>query len=268
MDARNSQEANGSDVMESMGVTPTEEANGQPEAQGEAEHDDLPKGVKERLGRQQKSHQREMRAMQQQLAEMQARIAQSNQPAQSMPSDQGNAGMQQPDDPVQRAVHLALAQRDQKEREMQEAVKAQHVHQQYAELQKHLNDAADKYDDFHEKVLGQNVPFTPQMRDSALLLPKNGPGSAAEVLYKLGKNPDELDRISKLHPVSQAQEMIALSHGLIANADKGKDDGAGQSRPMNSVRSTPVNNASRSINEKTPISELRAKMKDGWGKWK
>src|SRR5580692_6929803 len=41
---------------------------------GESEHDDLPKGVKDRLGRQERKHQREMRKMQAQLEQVQSQL--------------------------------------------------------------------------------------------------------------------------------------------------------------------------------------------------
>ena len=96
------------------------------------------------------------------------------------------------------------------------------------------------------------------MRDAALMLPKKGPGSAGEVLYKLGKNPEELSRIAKLHPVDQASELVALSHALIS----GGENKQSQSRPLGQIKSNPVVN-SAGVTDKTPVSDIRDRMKKG-----
>ena len=109
-------------------------------------------------------------------------------------------------DQIQRAVQAALMAKDQQQQQQQEAEKAQHVYKQYQNLENHLDSVADKYDDFDEVVRGNDVPFTPAMRDTALLL-----DNAGDVLYTLGKNPEELKRISQLHPLDQAKEMVKMS---------------------------------------------------------
>ena len=96
------------------------------------------------------------------------------------------------------------------------------------------------------------------MRDAALMLPKKGAGSAGEVLYKLGKNPEELSRISKLHPHEQAQELVAISHALISG---GENKGSSQ-RPLGQIKNNPVTN-SAGVTEKTSPAQIRALMKAG-----
>lgn len=229
--------------------------------EGKADHDDLPKGVKERLARQERKHQREMREMRSALESMHSQhTSRQNEPNENTsldnlhnPSNQG--GME---DQIHKAVSYALQHKENEERKAKEAEQAQHVYKQYGELDKHLNQIADKYDDFDDVVRG-DLPFTSQMRDVALMLPKKGAGSAGEVLYKLGKNPDELHRISKLHPLDQASEMIKLSH-LLMNGEEKRNSSPNQ---LSQIKSMPVM-SSRSVNEKTPISELRRRMNQGW----
>jgi hypothetical protein len=160
---------------------------------------------------------------------------------------------------IHKAVSYALQHKDMEERRAKDAERMQHVHRQYQELDKHLDNTSDKYDDFDDVVRGDHAPFTPHMRDAALMLPRKGNGSAGEVLYKLGKNSSELERISKLHPLDQASEMVKLSHALIS----GGENTSSQSRPLGQIKSNPVTN-SHTVTDKTPVSELRKRMKSGW----
>jgi hypothetical protein len=164
---------------------------------------------------------------------------------------------------IHKAVSFALGHKEREERKANEAKSAAHVQKQYGELHKHLDNVSDKYDDFDETVRGEHTPFTPHMRDAALFLDldHNSPGSAGEVLYKLAKNPEELDRISKLHPLDQAREMVKLSKALIS----GGDSKATPPRPLGNIKNSPVNN-SHAVNDKTPIGSIRQRMKSG--NWK
>jgi len=156
------------------------------------------------------------------------------------------------DDQIQRAVAAAMRAKDEHESRAKEAEKAAHVHQQYQNLQDHLDATADKYDDFDDVVRGDKVPFTEAMRDASLLL--DNPG---DVLYKLGKNRPELERIAKLHPLDQAKEMVKLSVALMSGG--GKSGSA--PRPIGQIKNTPV--APSQVNDNTPASEIRARMKAG-----
>ncbi len=249
-----------SEVLEDVGMpneAPSDESH---EGEGEGKQDDLPKGVKDRLGRQEKRHQREMRQMRAQLESMKSQMSQ---PAQDDTSPNPyDGGMQTGgiDEQIQKAVGYALQQKELQERKADELRKAQYVQKQYGDLDKHLNTMADKYYDFEDVVRNDSAPFTNHMRDAALMLPKSGPGSAGEVLYKLGKNPAELERIASLHPLDQASELVKLSHALIGGNSAMKSQ---QSQPLGNIKSNPVTN-SPGITEKTPVSELRARMKNNW----
>jgi len=244
-----------SEVMESLGESndaTKEEAPSSADEGGET----LPNGVKDRLWRQERKHQREMRNMRAQLENLQSQMSQNQTSnTETNPYSGSDAGV---DEQIHKAVSYALQHKEAEERKAKEAERMQHVHKQYQELHKHLDDTADKYEDFEDTVRGPHAPFTPHMRDAALLLPRKGAGSAGEVLYKLGKNPSELDRISKLHPLDQAAEVVALSHALI----NGEDTKTSTPRPLGQIKSNPVTNT-HAVTDKTPVSDLRKRMK-GW----
>lgn len=262
------------EVMESLGESKEsghEVATRSQERQEDGgDQDDLPQGVKERLGRQEKRHQREMRQMKAQIDAMHAHLMQPRQPEQSpemnpydpqggMPQapQGGNVGEQ-----IQQAVSYALQHKEMQERRAKEADDAAHLNRQKMELRDHLHSMGDKYDDYHEAVFGPDVPITPHMAEFAVTLPRSGPGSAGEVFYKLAKNKPELERISKLRPVDQLSEMVKLSHALIAGGNDSKG-GNSLNRPIGTIKNNPVTN-SHSITDKTPVSELRQRMKTNW----
>jgi len=216
--------------------------------------------VQKRIKQLKRSHDREMREMQARMAQMQSQ----SQPNQSMQqqSNSPNESMGNPgsiEDAIHKAVSFALQQKDMEERKAKDNENQQDIQKQYQEFQKHLDSTADKYDDFDDVVRGNDTPFTEPMRDvAALILPKTGSGSSGEVLYKLGKNPDELSRIAKLPSHKQAAELVALSHALIA----GGDHKSSANRPLGNIKSNPVVN-SVGVTEKTPVSDIRSRMKEG-----
>lgn len=239
-----------------------QEAEGHESAENEGEHSSKkrPTGW-ERLKKKTRQQERDIQELHARIAEMQSQL-QPNQPMQQpqygpyAPNDQQQAG-QGNMDMIQQAVGYAFQQKELEERKASEAKAQQHLIKQYQDLNRHLDLTADKYDDFDDIVRG-DAPFTPAMRDIALTLPKKGAGSAGEVLYRLGKNPEELSRIAKLHPVEQAAELITLSHALISGGEQKQ----APSRPLGSIKSNPVVN-SVGVTDKTPISDIRSRMKQG-----
>jgi len=208
--------------------------------------------IQKRLKQAKRAHEREIRELHARIADMQSQLQPNQQQPQQNPYD-GNGV----DDAIHKAVSFALQHRDMEERKAKEAESQHHIAKQYQDLNKHLDSTADKYDDFDDVVRG-DAPFTAHMRDAALMLPKKGPGSAGEVLYKLGKDPEALARIAKLHPVDQASELVALSHALIS----GGEQKGSNSRPLGQIKNNPVVN-SAGITEKTPVSDIRQRMKKG-----
>jgi hypothetical protein len=249
------------EVVESLGE-PSETAEETSDTHGSMGHENMgdPLYVQKRLKQQKRSYDRTIREMSARVAELESQISPHNpQSFDANPNVQpGGYSQGGVDETISKAVSYALQQRDQEERKAKAAQDAAHIARQYDNLQNHLDSLADKYDDFDDVVRGNHAPFTPVMRDAATMLPKKGPGSAGEVLYKLGKNPDELARISKLHPQEQAAELIALSHALIS----GGEQKGSASRPLGQIKSNPVVN-SAGVTEKTSPSQIRALMKAG-----
>lgn len=265
MDTRDlsSQEQEGlaGDVMGSLGESSDAMQEGESHSEGHSEADPL--YVQKRLKQQKRAHDREMREMHERISQLQ-----SGQQHQQFPehSQEANSYYAQPqgggiDEQIHRAVSYALQHKDMEERKAKEAHQMQHVHRSYQDLSKHLDHMADKYDDFDDIVRGHDAPFTTQLRDAALVLPKSGPGSAGEVLYKLGRNKEDLERISKLHPLEQVSEMVKLSHALISG--NGSSSSTSTHRPLGNIKNNPVTN-SGGVTEKTSVGELRKRMRAGW----
>lgn len=242
---------------------------GDAEEQGVAEADqtftteDDPHSVKKRLGMQAKKHSREMRALREQLSQMQAMMAGDSanphastyQPEPYPSPGQPNPPGMSEQDKIRQAVEMALGYQEEQRKRMSEAEKHAHVQKQYARLNDEFDKASDKYEDFDDVVRGDDVPFTPHVRD-ALLLVEN----PAEVAYKLGKSRSELERISKLHPLDQAREVNKLSFSLMGGSNS--KSAPSRTTPLGGVRANPAG-SSQTITDKTPASVIRARMKAG-----
>ncbi len=254
------QEGLAGEVMESLGEPQAEAADIDESHQSEGQPGASdPLYVQKRLKQQRRAHERELRALHERIDNMQSqRFPEQSQQANSY-YEQPHSSGGNIDETIHRAVSSALQHREMEERKAKEAEHSQHVYRQYQGLQKHLDGMSDKYDDFEDVVMGHEAPFTSHIRDAALVLPKSGPGSAGEVLYKLGKNPEDLKRISRLHPLDQASELVKLSHALTS----GGENRSQQPRSLGQVKNNPVTN-SHSVTEKTSVSELRRRMKAGW----
>lgn len=271
MEAQNlsSQDQDGlaGDVNESLGMSDeTQDTGEMPEGQSESKDSEGSQSqktlsVQKRLKAQRRTHEREVRELHARIGDLESRMTQpnnstSNQTVNPYNAPQGN----DVDESIRKAVNYALQHKEMEERKVHDAQQAAHVHRQYQELKKHLDGMNDKYDDFHEVVMGNETPYTNSMRDYAMTLPKQGAGSAGEVLYKLGQNPTELQRIAKLHPLDQASEMAKLSHALISG---GETKSNASRAPLGNIKNSPVVN-SHAVTEKTSIGELRKRMKAGW----
>lgn len=245
----------GEAVNQSLGL-------GSDQTEDKPEHDELPEAAKKRLGMQEKRHKKELRKMQQQLDAMSNHLRTRPEPLNS-PEQSMNPYTSQPeaggmDDTVYRAVAKAMEMQKMQEQKAKDDKRMQHVHDQYKALENHLDNASSKYEDFDDVVKSDDAPYTDSMRDAALLI-ENAP----DVLYHLGKDREKLKRISELHPLEQAREVIKLSQALsIGNGNK---QGSSNAKPLGQVKNNPI--TSNTVNEATSVGELRKRMKDGGKKW-
>jgi len=251
------------EVMENVGVS--EDAKPQESVESSDETSDGSRSnetlaVQKRLKAQKRAHEREVRELHARIGDLESRMTQPNTSTDQAVNPYNASQGGDIEQTIHKAVSFALQQKEMEERKAQEMQQAAHVQRKYQDFQKHLDGMGDKYDDFHEKVFDPNAAFTNTMRDYASTLPKSGAGSAGEVLYKLAKNPSELERIAKLHPHDQASEMSALSHALISG---GEGKSSNSRPPLGNIKSNPVVN-SHAVTEKTPIGELRKRLKAGW----
>ena len=176
------------------------EENTTPETPAEQEatktfsQEELDAIVGKRLAREQRKWERDQ---QQRLAEQAARAA----PADVYPEDYAST-----DDYAE-----ALA-----ERKAEELLARREAARQQAELQGAYHDreeaARDKYDDFEQVAYNPNLPVTEFMAQS-IQASEIGP----DVLYYLGSNPKEADRIARLAPILQAKEIGKLEASLSSN---------------------------------------------------
>ena len=254
-------QSNIDEQMTGMQVDPEPSDSGENEAQGSANKDD-PYGVKKRLAIQAKKHEREMRAMREEV--MQMRMAQSTPTFQNADVHHQNAfpSPGQPNGPsgseeerIQRAVRYALEAKDAEARKAKEMESQAHVQKNYHRLNSEFDKASDRYDDFDDVVRGEDAPFTPALRDALLFI-----DNPADVAYKLGKNREELQRIAKLHPLDQAREVNKLSFALMSGQPN-KQAASSSGNPIGTIKPNPV--GSTSVTDKTPASSIRARMKAG-----
>lgn len=259
-------EPTGGEVLDSLGMEePTEsmiEGGNATHMEGDGNQGTtqaLPAGVRNRLQRQEKRHQREMRQMREQLEQMHSILGNQGQPNQSIsdPYAQPGNALDGVDPQIHKAVSFALQAQEAERRKAKEREEAALVQKKYQALNDNLDKGSEKYDDFDDVVRSQDAPFTPAMRDAALFL-----DNAPDVLYKLGKNKEELKRIAALHPLDQAREMVKLSHALMAGQGERPQNGNSASRPIGQIKSNPVSNHN-AITDRTPASEIRRRMKAG-----
>lgn len=257
MDENQNDLPNDSEDVVNGGVGP-----GDAEEQGVPDTDsakDDPYGIKKRLGMQAKKHQREMRAMQEQLSQVHSMLGANNQQNTQHYESPGqpSAPSLTDDERIQQAVRYALGMKDQEERKAKDAQQMAHVQKQYQRLNNEFDKAADKYEDFDEVVRGDDVPFTPHVRDAMLLI-----DNPSDVAYQLGKNRDELERISRLHPLDQAREVNKLSFALMGNNGKPQQAQQNKTNPMGGIKPNPAYD-SGAVTDKTPPSVIRQRMKAG-----
>ena len=87
----------------------------------------------------------------------------------------------------------------------------------YEELDEALSRGRLKYDDFNEVALNKEVKITPELVETIL-----DSEIAEDVMYYLGKNPEEAADLSKLSPRRAAREVTKIEAKLLAEANTDK----------------------------------------------
>ena len=102
------------------------------------------------------------------------------------------------------------------ERKAEELLRQRETKQQQQALLEQYHDreetARDKYDDFDQVAYNPNLPVTEVMAQS-IQASDIGP----DVLYFLGSNPKEAERIARLNPILQAKEIGKIEASMTAN---------------------------------------------------
>jgi hypothetical protein len=174
--------------------TETPETPAEQEASKTFTQEELDAIVGKRLAREQRKWEREQA---QRAAETEAR-----QPAQSsydLSPDQFDTYEDYADALAERKAEELLAKRE-------TAKQTQALQEQYYEREE---TARDKYDDFDQVAYNPNLPVTDVMAQS-IQASDVGP----DVLYWLGTNPKEANRISRLGPILQAKEIGKIEASL------------------------------------------------------
>ena len=134
----------------------------------------------------------------------------------TQPTSQGEPKQDDYEDYGQFVKDLAVYQARQAfEAQQREAQQRQASEQQQRSReearQRLLRQAANKYDDFEEVAFDGNLPVSDTMAQAI-----GDSEMGADLLYYLGSNPDEADRIFNLPPARQMREIIKLESTLSA----------------------------------------------------
>lgn len=243
------------DVNESLGLNSNQEVNEEP-----YDNNELPEFAKKKLGMQEKRHKKELRRMQQQIDEMRNHLSSRTEspPSHHMAAEDVNFDKSNINENIYAAVSKALQMQKEQEQRVKEAEKMQHVHKQYQNLKNQLDNGSSKYDDFDDVVNSDDAPYTEAMRDAALLI-----GNPGDTLYHLGKDRDKLKKLSELHPLEQAKEVVRMSIALMSG--NGKKEASDNFKPLGQIKNNPVN--ATHVNENTSVSDIRNRMKSGKKHW-
>jgi hypothetical protein len=148
--------------------------------------------VSKRLAREQRKWEREQKS----------RVAPPPPPAEPLkPDDFGNA----------QAYADAMAERKAQELLAQREAEAERAAMLEA-YQDREEDARNKYDDFEQVAYNPKLPVTETMAQT-IQASEIGP----DVIYYLGSNPKEADRIARLNPLLQAREIGKIEAKLASN---------------------------------------------------
>lgn len=185
----------------------------QEEGEKKLEIEKLPKGVRARLNRQNRVHEREMNELRKKVDQQ---IATANQ-QQATTYDQATQ-IQNPFtgeivdiNSVAGQVAIQLTQASQVQEQVERQQKTEEAQ---TNLRRKLDKGRDKYEDFDDVT--ENAGITLSMLNAAYLSE-----NTEELLYNLAKyKPKEIERISKLSPERQNREMVLLETKMNQSSKK------------------------------------------------
>jgi hypothetical protein len=182
-------------AIEPVENTTPEEQSAEQEAPKTFTQEDLDAIVGKRLAREQRKWEREQA---QRAEEMQAR----QQPIHDITPDQFETYEDYAEVLAERKAEELLARRE-KDSQQRAMLESYHEREEAAR---------DKYDDFEQVAYNPNLPITDFMAQSI-----QASDAGPDVLYYLGSNPKEADRIARLAPILQAKEIGKLEASLSSN---------------------------------------------------
>lgn len=196
--------------------------------------------VKSRWGQLNKKFKKEKGTLQRELEEARTINAQLASQMQGANQEYGA-----PQESAEQGDPNSVQHQVQQELQRQGQLREQQIAQTRAQEQKHymdarteqfldkIEEAKTKYPDFSAVVEREELPFTDAMVEVAKLAP-NG----EDLVYFLAKNPKEVERISRLNPYVQAQEV--LKHMLNLNSSPNVSNAPAPVQPLGKNDSKPV----------------------------
>lgn len=216
-----------------------------PESSDDDYDEDGPRGIKARLGRERKKYESEINALRSELEKAKHYQA-STHPQDYQYQNQYNQGYEQqpqgdlqynqdgmiydslsgqyvdPNSEIGRyALYMNQVQQNQSRLAQEQQAKAEQerksrdLQELNNSFEKSVESALERYDDYENVITGAN--FSDSILDASRIVP-----NAGDLLYRLGKNPKELERISRLSPYMQAQELMKHSMAMAANSNLSK----------------------------------------------
>ena len=182
-------------AIEPVENTTPEEQSAEQEAPKTFSQEDLDAIVGKRLAREQRKWEREQA---QRAEEVQAR----QQPIHDITPEQFETYEDYAEVLAERKAEEMLVRRE-KDSQQRAMLESYHEREEAAR---------DKYDDFEQVAYNPNLPITDFMAQSI-----QASDAGPDVLYYLGSNPKEADRIARLAPILQAKEIGKLEASLSSN---------------------------------------------------
>jgi len=210
----------------------------QPEERQETEAEKRARKERNRAIREKYRAEAEAKHLKERLEDLERRVSsqgRAEQPAKLAP-EQFNTPEEYEQAILDAKVEAKVAETLKRERE-QARISAEQAQERQAResFAKKAAEAQEVYSDFDEVVASAaHVPIAPVV-ERAIMKAPNGP----DLVYHLAKNPEELERINRLHPVEAAFEIAALSMKVTRPTTKASK-APEPVKPVTAARSAPA----------------------------